>query len=194
LAIPAANGGIDLSKMVTFKRLTIMHAAILSAFAVFATSAASQTFDEEFDRAFDTGQDAGRAEFLKNCAPCHGADGKGTGIIGVKLETKPADLTLLAKKNHGTFSADTVYNLIEDGTAGRLHLSADMPLWDCQQPASDTASGTTRKRRYGRFRPAKSKVHAPTMESLLDLPCDAKPVVDARILSIIGYLSRIQEK
>jgi mono/diheme cytochrome c family protein len=180
--------------MGTFHRLMMTHAAVLSALVLFDASAAAQTFDEEFDRAFDTGQDAGRAEFLKNCAPCHGADGKGTGPIGVKLETKPADLTLLAKKNHGTFSPDTVYKLIEDGTAGRIHLGGDMPLWDCQQPASDTASGTTRKRRYGRFRPAKNKVHAPTMEQLLDLPCDAKPVVDARILSIIGYLSRIQEK
>jgi hypothetical protein len=182
------------STMSTVRQLAVKYTALLGVLIVCQAPAFAQNFDDEFDPAFGAEQDAGRREFLENCAVCHGADGKGTSPSDTTLRTKPADLTVLAKKNHGIFSPDTVYKLIEDGTAGRGHLSGDMPLWSCQQPASDTGPGTTRKRRYGRFRPVKSKAHAPTMESLLDLPCDAKPIVDARILSIIGYLSQIQEK
>jgi mono/diheme cytochrome c family protein len=36
--------------------------------------------------------DAGKAEYLSSCAPCHGADGKGKGPLSAKLKTKPADL------------------------------------------------------------------------------------------------------
>jgi mono/diheme cytochrome c family protein len=45
--------------------------------------------------------DKGRTEFMENCAGCHGADAKGAGPLSAKLKTKPADLTLLAKRNHG---------------------------------------------------------------------------------------------
>jgi|SRR5689334_10377068 len=45
--------------------------------------------------------DKGRTEFMENCAGCHGADAKGAGTLGAKLKTKPTDLTLLAKRNHG---------------------------------------------------------------------------------------------
>ena len=161
--------------MSTVRQLVVKHTALLGVLIVCQAPAFAQTFDDKFDTAFSAEQDAGRAEFLENCAVCHGADGKGTGPSGATLKTKPADLTVLAKKNHGAFSPDTVYKLIEDGAAGRAHLSGDMPLWSCQLPASDTGPGTTRKRRYGRFRPVKSKVHAPTIESLLDLPCEPNP-------------------
>jgi mono/diheme cytochrome c family protein len=42
--------------------------------------------------------DAGKSEFLSSCAPCHGTDGKGNGSLSTQLKTKPADLTVLAKK------------------------------------------------------------------------------------------------
>jgi hypothetical protein len=45
--------------------------------------------------------DKGRMEYMENCAGCHGADAKGAGPLSAKLKTKPTDLTLLAKRNHG---------------------------------------------------------------------------------------------
>ena len=40
--------------------------------------------------------DKGQAEYMENCAGCHGADAKGAGPLSAKLKTKPADLTMLA--------------------------------------------------------------------------------------------------
>jgi mono/diheme cytochrome c family protein len=49
-------------------------------------------------QAFSQEIDEGQANFMANCAECHGTDGRGTGPRSAKLSTKPADLTLLAKK------------------------------------------------------------------------------------------------
>ena len=45
----------------------------------------------------------GEIEYQNYCAVCHGADGKGQGIMNKYLTVRPADLTQLAKKNGGTF-------------------------------------------------------------------------------------------
>jgi mono/diheme cytochrome c family protein len=57
--------------------------------------------------------DTGKTEFLSNCAPCHGPDAKGNGPVGVKIQTKPADLTTIAKKNNGVFPLSAVYSTID---------------------------------------------------------------------------------
>ena len=77
--------------------------------------------------------DAGQDNFLNNCAQCHGADAKGNGPRSAELRTKPADLTLLAKKNNGIFDPGAVYQIIDGRKSGsRAHLSADMPIWGCR--------------------------------------------------------------
>lgn len=43
----------------------------------------------------------------------HGADAKGAGPLSDKLKTKPTDLTLLAKRNHGSFDSTAVYQMID---------------------------------------------------------------------------------
>ena len=75
--------------------------------------------------------DQGQIEFLLNCAGCHGTDAKGSGPQSPKLHIKPADLTVLAKRNHGRFDPGAVYQMI-DGRNPRLsHHNADMPIWGC---------------------------------------------------------------
>src|SRR6516225_9030763 len=55
------------------------------------------------------GVDAPKMEYLSHCAACHGDAGKGDGPLSVKFTTKPADLTVLSKKNRGVFPMSAVY-------------------------------------------------------------------------------------
>ncbi len=71
----------------------------------------------------------GEAAFLKSCAACHGADGKGAGSIIDILKQKPADLTTISKRNGGKYPLQEVYAWIRDPERIRAHGSQDMPIW-----------------------------------------------------------------
>lgn len=123
--------------------------------------------------------DNGRIEFLSRCAECHGDDGKGAGPIAGKLKIRPADLTLIAKKNNGVFSPDAVAEAIDGRNARKPHHSPAMPIWGCRQGPP----------------PGKKKLYEPKpVESLLDLPCDPEKVIQKRIRDIVEYLGQIQER
>jgi mono/diheme cytochrome c family protein len=129
--------------------------------------------------------DAGKAEYLSNCAPCHGSDGKGKGPLSSKLKTKPTDLTTFAKKNNGVFPLSAVYEAVDGRNATGSHATHQMPIWGCRHTPSSISRTKTVKR----------KVYKPDpYESHLDLSCDPEDVIANRILSVIEYLRRIQEK
>ncbi len=122
--------------------------------------------------------DIGKAEFQSSCASCHGADGKGKGPVSSQLKTQPADLTILAKNNNGVFPTNAVYETIYGSKSIPAHGSREMPVWG------------------ERFNP------------IVGLPHDVDPyywqkagpqqnpevVVRTRILAVIDYLNRIQQK
>lgn len=139
--------------------------------------------------------DAGQANFVANCAECHGADGKGTGPRSAELSIRPADLTLLAKKNHGVFDPGAIFQIIDGRKPGaRAHLSKEMPIWGCRhQSAPVVRRRLPKHQRY--FPPPVTHKHdkSTTAESLVDLPCYSEPAIQERLLSIVGYLSRIQQ-
>ena len=122
--------------------------------------------------------DIGKAEFQSSCASCHGADAKGQGPVSSQLKTSPSDLTMLAKHNTGVFPTDAVYDTIYGSKTIPAHGSREMPVWG------------------ERFNP------------IVSLPHDVDPyywqkagpqrspdvVVRARILAVIDYLNRIQQK
>jgi mono/diheme cytochrome c family protein len=139
--------------------------------------------------------DTGRAEFLANCAGCHGADAKGSGSRSANLKIKPADLTALARRNKGVFAPDTIYQMI-DGREGRpSHRSTDMPIWGCRQADAPTEPAVSAsEKRYGARLTARKKQRESDLESLLDLPCDSEAAIRRRIMSIVDYLGQIQEK
>lgn len=141
--------------------------------------------------------DNGQAEFVANCAGCHGPDGKGSGPHSADLKIKPADLTSLAKRTNGQFDPGAVYQMIDGRNARFAHRSADMPVWGCRHDdrsnSVQAAKLPTTSSHVHRLR-ARHKSHGPGMESLLDLPCDSEAVIRGRILSIVGYLSLIQER
>lgn len=134
--------------------------------------------------------DKGNTEFLSNCASCHGVDGKGLGPLAARLKARPPDLTLLAKKYHGMYSSDAVYQMIDGRENARNHRSIEMPIWGCRHETPHAALRSSHGKRAKR----RKKLRAPTVESLLDLPCDSDAAIKARIQSIVEYLGHIQQK
>ena len=121
------------------------------------------------------GIDVGKMEYQSNCAVCHGIDAKGNGPVSKELKTHPADLTVLAKKNKGVFPLNTVYEII-DGRNSTIssHGIGEMPIWGYRFAPSQA------------FRLKDDYIYLP--------PDSPEPVVATRILAVIDYLNRIQEK
>jgi Cytochrome c len=119
---------------------------------------------------FDAGFQAGQAEYLPNCAKCHGADGRGAGPHSAALKKRPADLTLLAKLNHGVFPVSEVYRLVDGRGSERKHLSDEMPLWECRQSSPRPPPLDHRRRRSVGV----SRRPSPDadLEAFMNLTCD----------------------
>lgn len=67
--------------------------------------------------------------YSRYCASCHGVEGKGNGPVSKHLKIKPADLTLLSKKNNGVFPLEEVMTTIDGTRAVRTHGDSKMPVW-----------------------------------------------------------------
>lgn len=72
---------------------------------------------------------SGSEMFTAYCASCHGSDAKGDGPAAAALNSKPADLTVLAKKNGGKFPADRVMSILRGEGTVTAHGNRDMPVW-----------------------------------------------------------------
>ncbi len=70
-----------------------------------------------------------RAVYLQYCGACHGPAGKGDGIAGSFMSRRPADLTVIAKKNKGEFPYMRVMRVIDGRDTVRAHGDPDMPVW-----------------------------------------------------------------
>jgi mono/diheme cytochrome c family protein len=72
---------------------------------------------------------AGVDTFKAYCAVCHGPQAKGNGPAATALKKVPADLTTIAKRNGGKFSASDVEAVIMGQQVMAAHGSRDMPIW-----------------------------------------------------------------
>jgi len=72
---------------------------------------------------------ANKALYLQYCGSCHGPDGKGNGVMASALQTKPADLTQISKKNGGEFPTVMVEDFIRGKRGVPAHGDPDMPVW-----------------------------------------------------------------
>jgi len=72
---------------------------------------------------------SGKDMFKAYCASCHGEDAKGHGPVAPALKVAPPDLTLLAKRNNGKFSADYVNTTVLHGVNTPAHGTTEMPIW-----------------------------------------------------------------
>ena len=121
--------------------------------------------------------DPGKAEYHSSCASCHGFDGKGNGPVSSDLKVPPSDLTVLPRKNNGVFPFYSVYEIIDGRKAVIAHGTREMPIWGDRYAPE----------------PTKGLIPRPS-ENILSLFYDPEAIVRMRILAVIDYLNRIQEK
>lgn len=112
--------------------------------------------------------DLGKAEFESRCASCHGMNGKGNGPVAELLRKSPPDLTQLAKRNSGVLPMARLYDSITgDGIAA--HGTRDMPVW--------------------------GSVYRETAANYyMDVPYDPEAYTRARVLLLLEYVGRLQQK
>jgi mono/diheme cytochrome c family protein len=83
----------------------------------------------------------GRQLFKTHCATCHGTSGQGDGPMVQYLRVRPTDLTSIAARNKGVFSAEAVHRSIDGRQAVRAHGDPAMPIWgDALSQAGGTAT------------------------------------------------------
>jgi len=108
---------------------------------------------------------SGKEDFMRNCAGCHGTNGRGHGPDAKTLGVKPSDLTAISLRNGGFFP----FKKVEDDIDGRKtvpgHKRFDMPFW-----------GTTMQVSGQEFTPA------------------SEAQVHARIDALVNYIKSIQRQ
>jgi mono/diheme cytochrome c family protein len=72
---------------------------------------------------------SGAYAYRTHCASCHGAEGRGDGPMAENLRYQPADLRLIAKRNHGEFPAEKVQRIVDGRDPIKGHGGPDMPIW-----------------------------------------------------------------
>lgn len=113
----------------------------------------------------------GEAEYKSSCAACHGADGKGGGEFTEFLKGGAPSLRVLSKNNGGVFPYNRVYKIIDGRAPVKGHGSSEMPIWGNQYTAE---SIKTHGKFFGEYY--------------------AEDAINARILSLIDYLHKLQDK
>jgi mono/diheme cytochrome c family protein len=120
----------------------------------------------------DAASDPGKREFDANCATCHGLSGKGDGPMQSVLNVKPADLTTIAKRNNGVFPVAKLRSVIDGRMEVNSHGSRTMPVWGDDYTAQ---AGNT-------------------WPNHMDVAYNPEIFVRSRIMALVDYIARIQEK
>lgn len=138
----------------------------MSFFILSSIGLAEVTHSQDMDAEF------GKREFLRACASCHGAGGKGDGPIAKTLKQPPADLTKLSQNNNGVYPISRVYAVIDGRIQILVHGPRQMPVW------GDVYTQGLKDRMPRDF----------MSKELLDA------LVRVRILMLIEYISTLQRK
>jgi mono/diheme cytochrome c family protein len=113
----------------------------------------------------------GRAEFMANCAQCHGVGGRGDGVIAGYLTVAPSDLTGLARANGGLLPREAIYATIAGGPEPGPHGTREMPAWGD---------------RYS--------VEAAQALGFTYTPGEQAAFIHRRIVALVDYLATLQER
>jgi len=110
-------------------RFTVSVALLLVAVAVMFSSAQDQKPEIKHAPAPQTSAASGKEMFNAYCASCHGRDAKGDGPAAAALNTPPANLTTLAKRNEGKYPRDRVTSVLRGQATLTAHGTQEMPVW-----------------------------------------------------------------
>jgi mono/diheme cytochrome c family protein len=113
--------------------------------------------------------DFGKKEYELQCAVCHGMDAKGDGVFNQVLKIAPPDLTVLARKNGGVFPAERISSVIDGRVEIGSHGPRDMPIWG-------------------------SRYSVDAAKQFFDFPYAEEAYIRARVLRLMDYLYRIQQR
>ena len=113
--------------------------------------------------------DVGKQEYEASCANCHGIKGEGNGPYAENLKSRVANLTVLSKNNGGVFPFAHVYEAIDGRSLISSH-GRDMPIWG-ERYSTDAGF---------RFWD--------------DYSSDSEAFVRSRILALVDYINRLQQK
>ena len=81
---------------------------------------------------------AGAYTYKSHCVTCHGVDGKGNGPLAGNLRYHPPDLTLLARRNGGSYPLEKVARIVDGREPLKGHGGPDMPVWGDAFKSADT--------------------------------------------------------
>jgi mono/diheme cytochrome c family protein len=73
---------------------------------------------------------AGKDMYMVYCAGCHGEDGRGKGQSARYCTVPPADLTQLARNNHGIYPTERICDVLRHGTGKPAKNQVYMPIWE----------------------------------------------------------------
>jgi len=161
-----------------FKWLIVANLIVGLNASAWAQDADSPKSNPSFGARWAEDNDVGQVEYLSSCAACHGLNGKGDGPLSAALKSKPADLTVLAK-NNGVFPVNAVFEVVDGRKSVSAHGTREMPIWGFRympSPNSPEAFGPTSANKY------------------LNPSYNSEAEVRSRILALVDYLNRIQEK
>ena len=116
--------------------------------------------------------DIGKGEYDSKCQVCHGRLGKGDGSYAELLKKPASDLTQLKRNNGGVFPVERVVAMIDGREVVKAHGERDMPVWGASY-AAETARAA---------------------EYFAEVPYNQEMYVRSRILALVDYLNRLQQR
>jgi mono/diheme cytochrome c family protein len=95
--------------------LTLAGSLLIGGFLVSAQADGDTEPDPTSQETWSAGTASGQGNFESYCMPCHGATGKGDGVLSDSLDAKPRDLSDPAFT--GTKTDDHLFKVVKDGGA-----------------------------------------------------------------------------
>lgn len=92
--------------------------------------------------------------YANHCVECHGANGRGHGLIAPYLKAEVPDLTLIAARAGGTFPTERVFRMIDGQSDEKFTDGRHMPIWGYEffgQKADDRAAHDRSVQRINRL-------------------------------------------